>query len=135
MKILLYLWQLPKTLLAGIIILFLKLRRVPVEKRSYKGKTVLRYSLQSGWGVSLGEFILLCNWYDENTVRHEYGHCRQSLLFGPLYLLVIGIPSALFNNVWDRLFHKKWSSAGRTWWYYTRYPERWADRLGGVVRS
>jgi hypothetical protein len=47
----------------------------------------------------------------------------------------IGIPSAIFNNLRDRLFHKKWSSQQRYKWYYSRYPEAWADRLGEVQRN
>ncbi|GHU24761.1 hypothetical protein FACS1894164_12160 [Spirochaetia bacterium] len=110
------------------------MRRVPVKKEYYKGIPVYWYTMDTGWGVSLGEFILLANRYNETTVKHEYGHTRQSLMLGPLYLLVIGIPSAVFNNLWDRLFHKKWTSADRSRWYYNRLPEKQADRLGGVVR-
>ena len=28
---------------------------------------------------------------------HEYGHTIQSLIFGPLYLIVMGIPSTLWG--------------------------------------
>jgi hypothetical protein len=50
-------------------------------------------------------------------------------------VIVIGIPSAVFNNLWDRLVHKKWPSTDRLKWYYNRYPEKWADKLGGVTRN
>jgi hypothetical protein len=51
-----------------------------------------------------------------------------------LYLLAVGIPSGVFNNLWDRLFHRNWDAAKRHVWYYSRYAEKWADALGGVAR-
>jgi hypothetical protein len=31
--------------------------------------------------------------------------------------------------------HKKWSTERRQKWYYNRYPEKQADRLGGAIRE
>jgi hypothetical protein len=56
------------------------------------------------------------------------------LILGWLYLPLVGLPS-IIGNIWDRLFHKKWSSDRREKWYYSRYPENWADKLGGVIRD
>ena len=58
------------------------------------------------------------------TVMHEYGHIRQSRMLGWLYLIVVGIPSALWA-----LFYN-----GPKEGYYRFYTERWADRLGNVNR-
>lgn len=96
-----------------------------------------------GCGVSLGNYIILDynNYYftrnsksSKLTYNHEHGHQKQSLYFGWFYFVFIGISSAIFNNLWDRLFHKKWDSTKRYYWYYSRYPEKWADKLGGVNR-
>jgi len=46
--------------------------------------------------VSLGQFIFLFSDFrerEEFVIRHEYGHTKQSHLLGPLYLLIIGVPS------------------------------------------
>lgn len=79
--------------------------------------------------VSLGTFLIfdsrVC--FSENAVRHELGHTKQSLRLGWLYLPVIGIPS-LIGNIHSRIFNKT------TDWYYSRFPENWADKLGGVER-
>lgn len=69
-------------------------------------------------------------------IRHEQGHQRQSLFFGPLYLLLVGIPSALLNAL-TRLQSSRFDLLKRIgheayWNYYRLYPERWADSLGGV---
>lgn len=81
-----------------------------------------------GCGVSLGDFIIFEYdfYFDEETVKHEHGHQIQSLIFGPLYLIVIGITSGVFNNLQSRIFKKSKE------WYYSRFPENWADKLGKV---
>jgi hypothetical protein len=87
-------------------------------------------------GGSFGRYIILPPRKDMFfTVPHEYGHSIQSLYLGWLYLPVVGIYSAVFCNLWDRLFHKNWPSHDRQYWYYNRWTERWADKLGGVDRD
>jgi hypothetical protein len=132
MNKILFLWQFPQTLLALILIAVLK----PERRERYRGRVYYFYSRKTFIsGVSLGEFVLLPERHNNRVTRdHEWGHTVQSRMFGPLYLLVIGIASAVFNNLWDRVFHKDWTAARRTAWYYRRYPEAWADRLGGVFR-
>jgi len=77
-------------------------------------------------GVSLGLFIFV--WpNDKKCVMHEYGHSIQSLFLGPLYLLVIGIPSFVWCNFMGgyRRRHRLM--------YSEFYPERSADYLGEKV--
>lgn len=127
--VILYIWQLPQHLLALILIALWK----PHSKSVYEGRSVYRISFP-GIGVSLGNYIFLDDAYGNITVKHEYGHTRQSLMLGLLYLPVIGFASAVCNNLWDRIFHRHWSAGDRRRWYYCRFPEAWADRLGGVIR-
>ena len=87
--------------------------------------------------MSLGVFIFIFKdvHYDKEQLfesylaKHEYGHCLQSVLLGPLYLLVIGIPSL----TWCILFAnwRKRTGKGYSW----LYTESWADRWGGVERT
>jgi hypothetical protein len=58
-------------------------------------------------------------------VRHEYGHSIQSMVLGPLYLLMIGIPSM----VWAGCFKNYRKRSKKS--YYWFYTESWADRWGG----
>jgi len=136
MKYLMWIWQLPQHLLALILI------RVLGATETFQPQAGIGYWFYEpkNWfgkfisGVSLGNYIIIKT-KNEATVKHEYGHSRQSVIFGPLYLLAVGVPSAIFNNLWDRLFHKKWPVEKRHKWYYSRYPEKWADLLGGAVRE
>lgn len=70
----------------------------------------------------------------EDGMRHEYGHTIQSRYLGPLYLLVIGLPSIL-GNIWDRINHKTWMYSKSCQWYYNQPWEKWADLLGRVDRN
>jgi hypothetical protein len=93
----------------------------------YKDITVY-WIKEAGWGVSLGNYIFLDRTYNSKTVEHEYGHSRQSRLLGPAYLFVIGIPS-ITMNILSRLLKGRFADN-----YYKRWPESWADKLGGVTR-
>ena len=121
--VLLQVWQLPQNLLGFLVGIFLK------GKRRLPGVPGIPPSIRfvgarNMWGgISLGNFVYLRPPVYEKMVRHEYGHCIQSRLLGPLYLLVIGLPSLLWALWWHPGRRVPYS------WFYT---ERWADRLGGV---
>lgn len=143
-NILLYLHQLPQNLVG-----FFLTRKVKhtIDFECNDGYIVKVYFTDNvfGCGVSLGNYIILDNKYyylrvyeklsdGVNTVNHEHGHQKQSKILGWFYLIIVGITSAIFNNLWDRLFHKNWSYDKRERWYYSRNVEKWADELGEVKR-
>lgn len=66
---------------------------------------------------------------DPRLVVHEYGHCIQSLIFGPLYLLVIGVPSFLWAQIPAMRRYRARSGTS----YYSLYTERLANYLGERV--
>ena len=121
----LYLWQLPQNILGLLVILFTRaefsLTHNVWETRKYS------------FGVSLGRYIIFGKHFEYTDLKHEKGHQKQSLYLGPLYLLLIGIPS-MSGNLWDRLFHRKWAPEKREKWYYNLIWEAWADKLGHVRR-
>lgn len=135
-KVLVWVWQFPQNLIG-----FLLTRKYKYKStRNVNGKWINVYFkpfFRSG--VSLGDFIILDYYHcgracSRQAFAHEYGHSRQSLILGWFYLPLVGLPS-IMGNVWDRLFHRNWTGEQREKWYYNRYPENWADRLGGVVRD
>lgn len=125
MKLVLYIWQLPQHLLGLLLCLALKSKIKETQK--YEVSKVYWLSTKARWGVSLGQYIFLANVYTQLTVRHEYGHSIQSKMLGPFYLLAVGIPSVI-QNILSRIIGGKYAAN-----YYNRYPENWANRLGGVV--
>lgn len=130
----LFLWQLPQNIVGAFCTLsYNKLH--PYYTRD--GDLVDVYF--KPWfnsGISLGDIIILDSMYDQGvsvetlytTIYHEHGHQIQSRILGPLYLVLIGLPSLIGNLVF-RLF--KINSK----YYYKQPWEAWADKLGGVVRE
>lgn len=75
-------------------------------------------------GLSLGIFIFLST-HDIRRLRvHEYGHTVQCLFLGPLYWIVVMIPSAIWFHFFAG-YRKK-----RRIPYDAFYCERWATAWG-----
>ncbi|MFC2145012.1 hypothetical protein ACFLQQ_01650 [Actinomycetota bacterium] len=122
LKFLLIIWELPQIFLAGMIIIFL--RREIIGRETYKNVRII-YIKKFPAGISLGRFIILNDKYKSNelSIKHEYGHSVQSMYFGWLYLIVIGLPSIIRILVW-RIRRLKSLD------YYKGYPENWANKIG-----
>ena len=121
----LFLWQLPQNLVALGILLFSKKIRV-IGYRHYC--LVLEARLPKGaGGISLGNFAIVCPECssDKRIIRHEAdGHTVDSKIFDPLYLLVIGLPSA------QHLMWYNHHGTGKN--HHDFYTERWADCHAGL---
>ena len=112
-------WGFPQTFIGFIV--FLICRKSPHS--TYRGCIVTHWGKRDSLGM--GMFLFLgC---DDPQVRvHEFGHSVQSLILGPLFLPVMGIPSFLWCNLppCRRLRKEKGIS------YYRFYPESTANCLG-----
>jgi hypothetical protein len=120
--------QLPQHLLAKLLMRIWK----PIGYSFFDGIKIF-WIEKPGIGLSLGEYIFLDHQSDKDGMKHEYGHTLQSRKYGWAYLLIVGVPSVL-GNIYDRIFHRTWMLDKRTKWYYSRWPEKQADMLGGVKR-
>lgn len=122
MKYLIYLWQLPQHIVALLYFLYLKWRKqvLMVDKE----EQYIVYTKNVKGSVTLGMYIFLSFRATERTLKHEIGHTKQSLYLGPLYLIVIGIPSITWA-----ILHGTWIK-GKS--YYDFWTEKWANKLGGV---
>ena len=127
---LLWIWQLPQNLLGLLLLLIYKKEKV---YHRLNGRTFY-FTQEMPSGISLGNYIIMNREDKANGMKHEYGHSIDSRRFGPLYLLIIGIPSAL-GNLYDRIFHKKWKYSKSCRWYYNQWWEKRADVNGGVDRE
>lgn len=136
-KILLWIWQLPQNLIGFI---WTRFSKEGFQIKNIDKQIKVWYLPCFNSGIALGDYIIIDTWYkktrEKNIIKeilHEAGHQKQSKIFGPLYLLIIGLPS-LARNIWDRLFHNNWTLIKRIEWYYSGFPEKQADILGGVKR-
>jgi hypothetical protein len=129
-KILLYIWQLPQNIIGLIMLLFLK---PYILKEKYKDITYVVSEKMSG-GISLGNYVILSKSYKDKNISHktwdhEWGHTRDSRMFGPLYLIIIGLPSLIWAWLYGSIIKPTYNG------YYKFYTERRADRFGGVIRN
>jgi len=134
-NILIWLWQLPQHVLALIMYIFFKLtNRVIYEDHDIYKPEIVIWLTTPVFGVSLGMYIFVGRQARENpyTVQHERGHSIQSRRFGLLYLFAVGIPSVIRNI---RLPRQPGEWEDRQLWYYAGWPEKQADKLGGVKRT
>ena len=133
--ILLWIWQLPQNI-GGLILLAIY---KPEKKLITSNGNYAYFSRYMPGGISLGKYSIISRWYIEDTdektldtdvVKHEcLGHGTQSRILGPLYLFVIGLPSLIWASIYPcKRF--PYTKNG----YYVFYTEKWADKLGGVVR-
>ena len=116
-------WGFPQSLLG--LLLLLKFRKAP--HHSYKGSIVTNWPKRGG--ISLGMFTFVEDRLgrQESVQKHEYGHTIQSLVLGPFYLLIVGIPSYIWANLPYYVNKRK-----RNRIPYNRFIiEKSADRLGG----
>jgi len=71
------------------------------EQFTYRGAVVTRWDKQTS--LSLGPFLFVAEHLQgeryEHILHHEFGHTIQSLVLGPLYLVLIGLPSVIWCNL------------------------------------
>ena len=124
-----YIWQLPQNLL-GVLWKNVKKESIITEVsnddlRSVEAKG---YLIKAGGAVTLGQYVFISQTYQDQsaTIKHECGHVKQSLILGPLYLIVIGIPSILHAWLNDYIGCDEEKD------YSHFYTEKWADKLMGI---
>ena len=126
-EILLYLWQLPQNL-AGLLLVAVFGWCIPIDYRGnnhHLPSSLVFIREKMRGGISLGRYIIMNDRLSDDirVYQHERGHSIQSMILGPLYLFVIGLPSILWAAWWNE---------DRGLSYYWFYTERWADHLGGT---
>ncbi|NLC78153.1 MAG: hypothetical protein GX683_00250 [Ruminococcaceae bacterium] len=138
-------WGLPQTLL-GLVLFLINIK----QPHEYFGGSIMT-RWKSFSGISLGLFTFTSDPKRSNPgffgksftgsekendftlcdrmAVHEYGHTFQSIMLGPLYLIVIGIPSTVWGTTpyFRNLRERKHLTYGAC------YTESWADALGTAV--
>ncbi|MCM1440319.1 MAG: hypothetical protein NC131_14115 [Roseburia sp.] len=130
-------WGILQTLLGFVVFLF----NINNKHYFYHGAIITERKKPSS--VSLGMFVFttvtpMKDKRTENAIHynelgkrllvHEYGHTIQSLILGPLYLPIIGIPS----TIWGFLpyFQRKRNNGVS---YFSFFTEKSANYLGEKV--
>ena len=120
--ILSFIWQLPQSIVGLIMLIYFKLMG-GAKLISYKKLCFAFDAKLMRGGISLGNFAFLSPTLAKNeaTIAHEQlGHTVQSKILGPLYLLIIGLPS---------LIHAALNNYSC---YYDFYTESWANKCANL---
>ena len=107
---------------------------------AYHGAIITEWNVKSSMSLGLFVFVTSDPYFapkyegqisiqelSKRLLVHEYGHTIQSLILGPLYLIIIGIPSTL----WGFVGAKKRKDDQIP--YGAFFTEGWANRLGEWV--
>ena len=121
-NIILYIWQLPQNLIGLILILIIQ----GEQKHKYNNINYYYYDPFPG-GISLGNYLIVGSQHSQ-SIKHEYGHSIQSRILGPLYLIIIGIPSIIWAALYGPIIPRYKNN------YYRFYTEKWADKLMNIKR-
>lgn len=141
MKVFMYrIWQCTWGILQTFLGLVLLLVHCKDKRFNYHGAIVTVWKAPSS--ISLGMFVFVTSepYFTEKykgrisaeelssrLLVHEYGHTIQSLILGPLYLILIGIPSTLWGFLGGNRRREKQIPYGAF------FTEKWANSLGETV--
>ena len=117
-------WGFFQTLAGAVVFLVL------IKRKHFIYRAGIATLWQRGESLSLGLFFFVSEQASDDRRKelcaHEYGHSVQSVILGPLFLPVIGLPSSLWCMLpyFVRMRERKGIS------YHSLYTERWANFIG-----
>lgn len=118
-------WEAPQVI-AGAVVKLCYLKYGYREVETYKQGTCRIYDWGMLSSVSLGWWQFTPKGATKDTCSHEVAHSIESVALGPLYLVVIGLPSIL----WAGIIHPYFMPNKSYYWFYT---ERITDRIAGIA--
>lgn len=118
-----WLWGFPQSLLATVI--FWINRKQPRSR--YRNSTVIHWKQRGSLGLGIFLFLGTAATQEraQPVLAHEYGHALQSMILGPLFLPLIGLPSFLWCNL--KCCQRRRKEKGIS--YYSFYTEKNANFL------
>ena len=142
MKVFYIIWQCTWGILQSALGLIIFLMHIKDRHFTYYGAIVTEWKIKSSMSLGIFVFVTDAPYFAEKfagqipvyelssrLLVHEYGHTIQSLILGPLYLIIIGIPSTLwaFSPSCVKKRAKEQIS------YFSFFTEKWANFLGEKV--
>ena len=143
LTIVLWTWCFPQTFIGFFVYLYVCVfDKNKIRKWCDTGSLLTRTLVING-GISLGYFVFTNNLQlyatsrkiqmplsdiqekQNNLDKHECGHTLQGFLLGPLYLIIIGLPSIVWAGLFEN-YRKKNNIS-----YYSFYTEKWANKWSG----
>lgn len=121
--------------MAGLILLWISGHKVAMVGPNFHVRVGRNWG-----GLSLGPVNFTCENVSKRTILHECGHSIQNMIWGPLFLFVIGIPSVVRYWYREYLMRVKkvnawllpdydaiWFEGQATTWGYDYFLEAYND--------
>lgn len=90
-------WGLPMTMLG----LLISLAMLIIGKKPKRFCSIWFFNVGRSWGgFETGCMFLRDNASSDAISKHEYGHAFQNCIYGPLFIFIVAIPSAV--RYWQR---------------------------------
>lgn len=129
-------WGLPVNLVGGLLFLFFT--KIKGCRWQHFGYSKIVYVPWKGGGLSMGLFIFIKAQHSNKTWTyncriHEYGHTWQCLLLGPLYYLVIAVPSVIWCNCFAG--YRKKNNVPYSAVYCEKWADLWGQKFSGLIQA
>lgn len=129
-------WGLPVNLVGGLMFLFFT--KIKGYRWQHFGYSKIVYVPWNGGGLSMGLFIFIkaqpkSKTWLYNCRIHEYGHTWQCLLLGPLYYIVIALPSVIWCNCFAG--YRKKNNVPYCAVYCEKWADLWGQRFSGLIQA
>ena len=129
-------WGLPVNIVGGIAYFVC----VAILKRPHQkfGKANIVYLPWNAGGLSMGLFIFIkdnakSKEWTYNCRIHEYGHTWQALLLGPLYYIIIALPSVIWCNCFAG--YRKKNNVPYSKLYCEGWANAWGQKFSGLQQT
>lgn len=120
-------WGLPLTLIGLITTLVL----IVAGKKPHRYLNGWYFEVGNGWGgLEMGPCFLVCKEPSYGLLSHEYGHGIQNCYFGPTFIFVIWIPSAVRYWFYDAIENWRYKHDKKPRGYYDIWFEHQASEVG-----
>ena len=134
-----YFWQFTYAILQNILgLVMLAIHKSKgAESEWYHNALITYIDKKNFGGVSLGMFILINksregDWLHDTRI-HEYGHTWQCLLLGPLYYIVVALPSAIWCNCFEG--YRKKNNVPYSKLYCEAWANAWGQKFSGLKQT
>lgn len=129
-------WEAPQSVVGNLFAHTLNISDDLNNVSYFRGRTVLDTDLTGG-AVTIGSYITgprgFRGTFEDHLFVHEFGHTRQSRMFGAFYLPVVGIPSLLSATFAPNNHGTRWFEADASRRAANYFDRHFGSRLDNYV--
>lgn len=116
-------WGAPTFVIGVFYYLYNLITRNILKTRYIEGRVAITTKDEWLGGISLGLFYFVGDHDSLTTHYHEIGHTVQNVIWGPLFLIVIGLPSIIRASLWSYIQKRTFNKKGK----WPKYDDIWFE--------